>query len=164
MYIVDPSRQLQIMKEMKQLRKDTEKYEVFFHHTMNDQMWKSFFPRATKDGLGPKLLRQEPQPETYEEMLDICLSDEVPENAIGLGIDLSTQMEIWPEIFEYLEKNRRDMNSGQLRLFLKHLQVYRYSDNLSELNIDPGDLPYEESELKKFLWRSRKLTFKSYLF
>ena len=164
MYIVDPSRQLQIMKEMKQLRKDTEKYEVFFHHTMNDQMWKSFFPRATKDGLGPKLLRQEPHPETYEELLDICLSDEVPENAIGLGIDLSAQMEIWPEIFEYLENNRRDMKSGQLRLFLKHLQVYRYSENLSELNIDPEDLPYEESELKKFLWRSRKLTFKSYLF
>lgn len=164
MYIVDPSRQLQIIKEMKQLRKDTEKFEVYFHHTLNDQIWKSFFPRATKDGLGPKLLRQEPQPETYDELLKICLFDEVPENAIGLGIELSTQPEKWPDIFEYLENNRRDLDAGQLRLFLKHLQVHRFNENLNELNIDPEDLPYEKTELKKLLWRSRKLKLKSYLF
>lgn len=163
MYIVEPNQQIKLIKEMTQLRRDTEKCEVFFHHTMNDQMWKSFFPRATEEELGPKLLRHEPLPETLEERLTICLEEEVPENAIGLGIELSSEMKKWPRVIEILEQNRRMLYAGQIRLFLKHLQIKSYEENLKQLQINKEEIDLSDKDFKKLLWRSRKLTFKSYL-
>lgn len=162
MYIVEPNQQIELMKEMTQLRKDTENCVVYFHHTLNDQMWKSFFPRATKGELGPKLLRHDPLPESLEERLKICLDEEVPENAIGLALDLSTEMDQWPRILEILEQNRRALNAGQIRLFLDHLQINSYEQNIQHLQINKNELEISEKELKKLLWRSRKLKLKSY--
>lgn len=163
MYIVEPNQQIELMKEMTQLRRDTKSCEVYFHHTMNDQMWKSFFPRATEEGLGPKLLRHEPLPESLEERITICLEEEVPENAIGLGIELSTEMKKWYLIIDVLEQNRRTLNAGQIRLFLNHLKVSSYEENLRQLQINKEEIGLSDKDFKKLLWRSRKLTFKSYL-
>lgn len=162
MYIVEPSQQIELIKEMTQLRKDTEKCEVYFHHTMNDQMWKSFFPRATEEGLGPKLLRHDPLPESLEERIKICLEEDVPENAVGLGIELSTEMEKWPLILDVLEENRRALEAAQIRLFLNYLQLGSYEENIRQLQINKEDLGISDKEFKKLLWRSRKLKFKSY--
>ncbi|MEX0661017.1 MAG: hypothetical protein WEA58_04975 [Balneolaceae bacterium] len=162
MYIVEPNQQIELMKEMTQLRRDTENCVVYFHHTMNDQMWKSFFPRATEDGLGPKLLRHDPLPESLEERIKICLDEEVRENAIGLGIDLSTEMDQWPRIIEILEQNRRALNARQIRLFLDHLQISSYEKNIQDLHINTDETGLNNKDFKKLLWRSRKLKFKSY--
>lgn len=163
MYIVEPNQQIELMKEMTQLRKDSEKYEVYFHHTMNDQIWKSFFPRATEEELGPKLLRHDPLPDSLEDRIRICLEEEVPENAIGLGIELSIEMDKWPLIFDVLEQNRRALDAGQIRLFLNHLRIGSYEENISQLQIKKEDMEISDKEFKKLLWRSRKLKFKSYL-
>ncbi len=163
MYIVEPNQQIELMKEMTQLRRDTENCEVYFHHTLNDQMWKSFFPRATEEELGPKLLRHDPLPDSLEERIKICLEEDVPENAIGLGIELSTDMKKWPLILDVLEQNRKAFEAGQIRLFLDHLQIGSYEENMSQLQISKEDLGFSDKEFKKILWRSRKLKLKSYL-
>lgn len=160
MYIVEHAQQVQLIKEMIQLRRDMENFVVYYHHPHTNQMWKSFFPVATKGDLGPKLLRHEPLPE-LEELLDICLSEDVPENAIGLGIELSVFIEKWMIVFDILEKNYSSYRSGQLKLFLKNLEIDNYQDKIKSWvgNDDPRHIEIEK-KIKELAWRSKKLKFK----
>jgi hypothetical protein len=145
---------------MIQLRRDTENFEVYYHHQRTNQMWKSFFPCSSEKGLGPKILRHEPLPDSLERLLEICLGDEVPENAVGLGIELSASINKWPDLFEILEKNYSKYKRKQLKLFLKHLQVNSIQDLLNQLDIKFSDLELTEEDLKQLRWKSRKLKLK----
>lgn len=160
MYIVDHNQQVQLIKEMTQLRRDLNCYEVYYHHPHTNQMWKSFFPVASNEDLGQKLLRHEPLPDNLGELLKICLVEEAPENAIGLGIEMSTLIDEWPIIFDLLDKNYSSYDRKQLRLFLKHLCVEKYHERIEDVeNIEILNLT--EKDLKKLAWRSRKLKVKS---
>ncbi len=161
MYIVDPAEQIQIMKEMNQLRRDMENYEVFFHHPFTNQTWKSFFPRASEGDLGRKLLRHDPLPERLSDLMSICLTEEVPQNAIGLGIELSVSVEKWLTIFDILEENYSKYHSGQIRLFLKYLKVENFRESLERMNTTPEKIDLTEKKLKRLVWKSRKLKLKS---
>lgn len=160
MYIVDPSQQIELIREMTQIRKDMEKWMVFYHHPYTNQMWKSFFPKATEKDRGPKLLRHEPLQENLRDYLMACLKEDVPENAIGAGIEQSADMEKWPEIMDVLEQDYKEYERSQLRLFLKNLNVERYQENMEELNINPESLSLSEKDLKSLSWRSKKLKLK----
>lgn len=160
MYIIDSSQQIQLINEMTQLRKDMEKWEVYYHHPFTNQMWKSFFPKATANNRGPKLLRHEPLPEDLREYLMICLNEDAPENAIGAGIEQSAQIEKWPEIMKILEQDRSQYERSQLRLFLEHLNVENFRQNLDELELSVDDLPFTEKDLKRLKWQAKKIKFK----
>lgn len=164
MYIIDSDKQLSLIKEMKQLRKDSRKYEVYYHHPYTNQMWKSFFPLSDGETLGPKLIRHEPLPTDIEECLAICLTEEVPENAIGLGIEWSAHTALWPQIIKILEKNYSHYLRGQLKLFLNHL-------NMGEVDVPaerpeaspPSKIPdITSEELNNLIWRSRKIRMKRF--
>lgn len=163
MYIIDNDKQISLIKEMKQLRKDSTKYEVYYHHPYTNQMWKSFFPLSDGETLGPKLLRHEPLPTGIDECLNICLTEEVPENAIGLGIEWSANTALWPQIIKTLEKNYSHYLRGQLKLFLNHL-------NMGEVDMpDGGEDPspskisgITSDELSNLIWRSRKIRMKRF--
>lgn len=165
MYIIDHDRQLSLIKEMKQLRKDNQKYEVYYHHPHTNQMWKSFFPRSDGEDLGPKLLRHEPVPNDISTLLDICLTEDVPANAIGLGIEWSVHTHLWPDIIKVLEQDYSDFLRGQLKLFLEHL-------NMGEVNIRDEEKDSVETEtikagisgeeLDNLIWRSRKVRMKRF--
>lgn len=162
MYIVNPSQQIKLISEMTQLRKDEENFVVYYHHPYTNQMWKSFFPRATAGDLGPKLLRHEPLPGSLVEHLDICLTEDVPENAIGLGIEQSVYIHKWPEIFRILEEKYADYHRGQLRLFLKHLKVEEARENIHELDKAVDELNISDKDLNQLAWKSRKLRMKRF--
>lgn len=164
MYIVDSSQQIQLISEMTQLRRDVENYVVYYHHPYTNQMWKSFFPRATEDDLGPKLLRHEPLPGTLREHLDVCLKEDVPENAIGLGIEFSVAIHKWPGIFRILEERYSDYHRGQLSLFLKHLKVEDARKNMHELDKHPEEVNISGKDLNQLAWRSRKLKMKRFFY
>ncbi len=150
---------------MKQLRRDTQKYEVYYHHPHTNQMWKSFFPRSDGEDLGPKLLRHEPVPNDISTLLDICLTEDVPANAIGLGIEWSVHTHLWPDIIKVLEQDYSDFLRGQLKLFLEHL-------NMGEVNIRDEEKDSVETEtikagisgeeLDNLIWRSRKVRMKRF--
>jgi len=160
MYIVEHTQQVQLIKEMTQLRRDLENFVVYYHHPHTNQMWKSFFPTAKNGDLGPKLLRHEPLPE-LDRLLDICLVEDVPENAIGLGIELSVSIGKWMAIFDILEKNYSSYRSGQLKLFLNNLQIENYQEKIeSGMENDAATLAEMEEEIKKLSWRSKKLKLK----
>lgn len=169
MYITDHTRQVSLISEMKQLRKDSKKCEVYYHHPYTNQMWKGFFPKANEDGLGPKILRHEPVPASIEDHLWICLTEEAPENAIGLGIEWSVKPELWPSIFQILESQYSHYNRNQLKLFLEHLNLDEAknkfafkatngdtNDHFNEVKSVTGD------ELNNLLWRSRKIRMKRF--
>lgn len=160
MYIVDHNQQVRLIKEMTQLRRDLNCYEVYYHHPHTNQMWKSFFPVASNEDLGQKLLRHEPLPENLAELLNICLIEEAPENAIGLGIEMSTLIDEWPYIFDLLDKNYSKYDRRQLRRFLKHLSVEKYPERIEDIDQIEA-LNMSEKDLKKLVWRSRKLKVKS---
>jgi hypothetical protein len=163
MYIIDYKKQNQMMKEMLQVRRDLENCIVYFHHTLTDQMWKSFFPRAAGKELGPKLLRHDPVPDSLVEHISICLTENVPENAIGLGIEFSAQIERWPEIIRILEDNRKSYESKQVKLFLKHLKINQFKDNIQQLGINQEDLVLTDQDLKQLRRRTWKLRLKASL-
>lgn len=164
MYIIDHEKQIALINEMKQLRKNSKKYEVYYHHPYTNQMWKGFFPRANGDELGPKLLRHEPPPADIEEQMNICLREEAPENAIGLGIEWSAKPEIWPSVIQALEKQYAHYNRTQIKLFLENLQLDEAKENL------PAEPKKEESFdwdisadlVGDLIWRSRKIRMKRF--
>ncbi|MCW9707140.1 hypothetical protein [Fodinibius salsisoli] len=165
MYIIDHNKQLSLVKEMKQLRRNTQSCEVYYHHPFTNQMWKSFFPRAKEDNLGPKLLRHEPLPNTIEACLDICLAEDAPENAIGLGIEWSTKATLWPEVIKILEENYSDYLRGQLKLFLKHLDMEEAElGTIKETSSKPttGNNDISGEEIDNLIWRSRKIRMKRF--
>jgi len=162
MYITDYNRQLELISEMRQLRRDTQKVEVYYHHPYSNQMWKSFFPRANEQKLGPKLLRHEPVPSNIEENLEICLTEEDPENAIGLGIEWSVKAHLWNEIIQELEQHYSNYLRKQLKLFLKHLRMSEIQQVERENETDQSTLPISEDQLNELVWRSRKIRMKRF--
>lgn len=161
MYIIDHEKQIALIKEMKQLRKDTQKCEVYYHHPYTNQMWKAFFPRASEDELGPKLLRHEPVPTDIEERLNICLGEGVPSNAIGLGIEWSAKPELWPAVIQALENRYANYDRKQLKLFLDNLQL---DEAKAELPEEPKDKEQDISAdfVGDLIWRSRKVRLKRF--
>ncbi|MEX2574214.1 MAG: hypothetical protein WD317_07950 [Balneolaceae bacterium] len=161
MYITEPAEQNRLIQDMTQLRKDMDAFEVYYHHPYTNRMWKSFFPRSTEKELGPKLLRHEPLPENLKKLISVCLVENVPQNAKGLGIELSVLVPEWPAVFDILEECYPEYHSGQVRLFLKHLHL-ETSHRLYQRETDSEGIPGKE--LKKIIWRMRKLKLKSFLF
>jgi hypothetical protein len=164
MYIIDHDKQISLIREMKQLRKNSKTYEVYYHHPFTNQMWKSFFPLANEEYLGPKLLRHEPVPSDIEECLNICLREEVPSNAIGLGIEWSAKPQLWPSIIQALEKQYAHYNRSQIKLLLDNLQ-------LDESKVGPPEEQQKEGKqlskvssdlVANLKWRSRKIRMKRF--
>ncbi|HEX6981571.1 MAG TPA: hypothetical protein VF181_02315 [Balneolaceae bacterium] len=162
MYIIDQAKQLSLISEMKQLRKNSTSYEVYYHHPFTNQMWKSFFPKANGDNLGPKLLRHEPMPAKIEERLNICLNENEPENAIGLGIECSAKPSLWIPIIQALEKNYSQYDRKQLKLFLKHLDIDESREVYSESDAGDSIDTISSDEINKLIWRSRKVRMKRF--
>lgn len=162
MYIIDHDKQIAQIKEMKQLRKNSKKYEVYYHHPYTNQMWKSFFPRSNGKKLGPKLLRHEPVSTDIRERLNICLGEQAPENAIGLGIEWSARPDLWPSVIRALEDKYSHYDRSQLKLFLDNLQLDEAKENFSEKSV-PNDKEEITADLVgKLIWRSRKIRMKRF--
>lgn len=162
MYIIDHDKQIALINEMKQLRKNTKKYEVYYHHPFTNQMWKSFFPRADEEELGPKLLRHEPAPTDINERLNICLGEQVPENAVGLGIEWSARPELWPSIIQALENRYSHYERSQLKLFLNNLQLDEAKEKFSEEPVTKGKKEITADLVGDLIWRSRKIRMKRF--
>lgn len=163
MYIVDHDKQISLISEMKQLRKDTKNFEVYYHHPYTNQMWKAFFPQADGDDLGPKLLRHEPIPTDVDELLNICLTENAPENAIGLGIEWSVKPELWPSIIQALEKRYSHYNRTQLKLFLEHLELNEEKVRVPTENTASERVQKVSADLvENLIWRSRKIRMKRF--
>lgn len=164
MYIIDHEKQISLIGEMKQLRKNSKSYEVYYHHPYTNQMWKSFFPLASEEDLGPKLLRHEPIPSDVEECLNICLKEKVPANAIGLGIEWSAHPELWPSIIQTMEKRYARYSRSQIKLFLDNLQLDASKvDTPEKEQKDTKQLPTLSAEsVKNLQWRTRKIRVKRF--
>lgn len=162
MYILDYNQQLNLIREMTQLRKDAENWVVYYHHPSTNEMWKSFFPKATEEDRGPKILRTEPVPERLEDQLRECLTGEIQENAIGLGIELSVNPQKWEKIISLIEEQYRYYDRKQLSLFLDHLGLEKGEKLFNELGHPPSDFGLDKNTLKKLSWRSKKIRFKRF--
>lgn len=163
MYIIDQAKQISLISEMKQLRKNSTSYEVYYHHPFTNQMWKSFFPRANGDELGPKLLRHEPVPAKIEERLNICLNENEPENAIGLGIEWSAKPSLWTSIIQALEQSYSQYDRRQLRLFLKYLEIDEAKEIFQEREVNNSiSGVISAGEISSLIWRSRKIRMKRF--
>lgn len=160
MYVLDYKRQVALIKEMVQLRKDDEKWEAYYHHPSTNEMWKSFFPKANGKKRGPKLMRIEPVPEKLEERLDLCLTSDNEDDAIGLGVELSVDPQKWDQLLTIIEENYRNYDRSQLKTFLKKVGVLDYERILDELEHTLQDFGLDEKNMKKLVWRTRKVLFK----
>ncbi|MDX1637294.1 MAG: hypothetical protein R3281_04955 [Balneolaceae bacterium] len=163
MYVLDYHKQITLIREMVQLRKDDEKWEAYYHHPSTNEMWKSFFPKANGQKRGPKLLRTEPVTLPLEERLNVSLSRENPDNAKGLAIELSVQPDRWVEILDLLEEHYRSYLRSQLSIFLDNLGIYRYGELFGEMGFTPEQFGLDEDRLTKMTWRIRKIKLKKLL-
>lgn len=173
MYITNHQKQISLINEMKQLRKDSQKCEVYYHHPYTNQMWKSFFPKANGENLGPKLLRHEPVPADIEDHLRICLTEDAPQNAIGLGIEWSAKPQLWPSIIEVLEREYVHYDRNQLKLFIEHLNIdeadqmfpvesSNQGQELEERYQDQVVSDISSDDISNLLWRTRKVRMKRF--
>jgi hypothetical protein len=119
-------------------------------------MWKRFFPQSDEESMGPKLLRHEPVPGTIEEQINICLTEEAPENAIGLGIEWTNRADLWPAIMNVLEQNYSHYSRSQLKLFLKHLTFEEAEIPEPEQAPSQNDADLSDTMINELVWRSRE--------
>lgn len=164
MYILDYDRQISKTREMTVLKKDQENFVMYYHHPTTNEMWKSYFPRLTPNNRGPKILRTEPVPDNLEERLDESVGSPLPENAIGIGIELSAQPDIWNQVIEIVERRYLNYRSGQLKLFLDNLGVIKPHQLLKELDKKPKDIGIDEEGLKHISKKAKRLKLKRSLF
>lgn len=162
MYVLDHDRQLLLIREMTQLRKDNQSWEVYYHHPTTNVMWKSYFPKATSKDKGPKILRTEPVPEVLETRIENCLVERVPENAIGLGIELSTEPQKWEQVINIVEKNYREYHRKQLPLFLNHLKVEDFETLFEEIDYNLEDSAFSKAHFEDLAARSRTIRLKRF--
>lgn len=160
MYILDYHRQLELIREMTQLRKDDENWVVYYHHPTTNEMWKSYFPKASNGHRGPKILRQEPVPENLAERFDECLTGDNTDNAIGLGIELSVNPAKWDAILTVLEKCYHRYEREQLSLFLKYLGIFDPEKLFDEINRKPAEFDLDKRKLKELKRRARMIKIK----
>lgn len=164
MYILDYNQQLNLIREMTQLRKDAENWVVYYHHPSTNEMWKSFFPKATEKDRGPKILRTEPVPEKMEDRLDELLTSGIKENAIGLGIELSVNPNKWEQIISLIEERYRSYDRKLLALFLDHLGVEKGEQLFNEIGHSPSEFGMDAKKLKNLSRRSKLIRFKRFWF
>lgn len=164
MYVLDYQRQIALMQEMTQLRKNDDKWEVYYHHPSTNEMWKSYFPRANGEKRGPKILRTEPVPEDMTERMNLCLKSNDEDDAVGLAIELSVKPDKWETIVEVVEKHFKEYDRSHLKLFFKHLCLLTYEDLFEELHYEPAQFDMDESDFKQLRWRARKVLLKKIWF
>ena len=164
MYVLDRERQVTMIEEMTQLRKNSQSWEVYYHHPSTNAMWKSYFPRATKNERGPKILRIEPVADELEERLANCLVEPEEENAAGLGIELSTQPENWEQVMDILNQNYRRYHRKQLPIFLKHLGVEQYESLFKDIKYSIEDGNFSKEKFDELAYASKKIRFKRFWF
>lgn len=162
MYILDYDRQISMIREMTQLRKDTENWVVYYHHPTTNEMWKSYFPRANGEKRGPKILRTEPVPDELEVRIDECLTSDEKENAMGLGIELSVRPDQWAKIMEIIEQDYRKYDRKQLITFLEHLEIFNPEAFFEEIGRSPDIYGLTSEELNELSWKAKKLRFKRF--
>lgn len=162
MYVLDYDRQVSLIRQMTQLRKDNENWVVYYHHPSTNEMWKSYFPRATKEQRGPKILRTEPVPEKLADRLDDCLESSIEENAIGLGIELSVEPDRWERIIEILEDRYKKYDRKQLKRFIDYLGIERPYELFREIEKDPEQVNLSREKIKKLKRRSKWIRFKRF--
>lgn len=165
MYLLDPQQQNRLIRDMSLTRKDRDNDESFYYDISSEKMWKSFYPLATAQHLGPRLLRIDPLPESLEECIALCLDDEATrEDARGLGIELSTTPQQWQQVITIVEENHRNYNRKKLHTFLKKIQIENYETLFDQLNITFETLELDEDTLNKLAQRSKKIRYKRLLF
>src|SRR5699024_3332693 len=94
--------------------------------------------------------------------LEICLTEEDPENAIGLGIEWSVKADLWNEIIQELEQHYSNYLRKQLKLLLNHLRMSEIQQLEREKKTDQSTLPISEDQLNVLVWRSRKIRMKRF--
>lgn len=162
MYILDYNRQISMIREMTQLRKDTEKWVVYYHHPTTNEMWKSYFPKANGERRGPKILRIEPVPEKLAKRVDQCLQSSSKEDAMGLGLELSAQPDRWQDVLDIVEKKYKTYKRKQLKLFFQSLGVLNYKALFDELGKPPETYNLTNETLDTLARRAKKVRFKRF--
>lgn len=153
MYIIDPNKQRSLIAEMNQLRKNNQTWEVYYHHPLTNDMWKSFFPKGKNDDSKLKILRTEPVSDRLEERLENCLINAARQDAVGLGIELSVIPQKWEALMDIVESNYRRYDRKLLPLFLKKLGAERVDINSKEKSLS-------EEKAAELAGRSKKIRFK----
>jgi hypothetical protein len=98
-------------------------------------------------------------PEQLEKRMENCLVEGQPENAVGLGIELSSEPENWPKIMDIASANYRRYHRSQLPLFLKYLGVEDFEPIFKEMGFDPAKHNLKREDFEAFARQSRKLRF-----
>jgi len=162
MYVIQYHQQLERTREMVTLRKNDKTLEVFYHDPKTGELWKSFFPKRTANGCGPKLLRPEPLPESLEIQLELCLNSNVNADAIGLAIEYSSKPEAWDEILSLLEQNRKKYLRTNFLAFIDNLGILTPIHTLNDAEINLTSIPISNDALLTLKKRARRLKMKRF--
>lgn len=164
MYVVDRDRQIMLIREMTQLRKDPQSWEVYYHHPTTNNMWKSYFPRARGEDRGPKVMRVEPVPEPLDVLVNRCLESNSVDDAIGLGLELSVNPSRWESVMEVLEQHWSTWKRGQLKIFLRYLGVEQHTSLFEEIDYHPDSDGLAEEHFEDLRRRARNLRWKRFFY
>lgn len=163
MYVVNRDRQISLMREMTQLRKDSENWEVYYHHPTTNEMWKSYFPRAGENDRGPRVMRPEPVSRELPELLERCLGSDLEDDAMGLALELSVVPGRWEEVVDAMECDYRKYRRSQLRIFVRYLGIEDYRELFEEIGYDPEAHGLDAGHFDELRRRVKRIRLKRFL-
>ncbi|MDZ7689857.1 MAG: hypothetical protein U5K69_01660 [Balneolaceae bacterium] len=165
MYVLDYHKQIALIKEMVQLRKDNTREEAYYHHPSTNAIWKSYFPQANGGKRGPKVLRRtDIDTDKLEDQIRLCLGSDLRDDAAGLGVEFSVHPERWEQILDIIEEHYQDFIRSQIKVFFQHLGILDYEEFFAQMEFNFEQIGIDESELKALNKRARKILLKKLVF
>jgi len=159
MYIIEHRQQIERIRELTQLRKNQDTFEVFYHDPSSGNMWRSFFPQANGRVRGPKLLRTHPLPDNLEKQLNICLNSEDINDAKGLALEYSAKPDNWISVIKILQNNRKSYKRQHLKAFLSLSGLTHPQKTVKELDFLIKNIRLTKERLSLIQRKARKILF-----
>lgn len=161
MYILDYHKQISLIKEMVQLRKDNTREEAYYHDPSTNAIWKSYFPKANGNMRGPKVLRRtDIDTNILEDEIAMCLGSDVQDDAAGLGVEYSVHPQKWNQILTIIEKRYSEFDRSQIKMFFRELGILDYEHLFEEMDFNADQFNLDEDDLKNLSSRARRVLLK----
>lgn len=156
MYILNQKAQQELKENLDLLETRDDGWTHIYIDPVSKQRWIEYYPYSSYHGGGPRYLRHEEFPDDIYPLIDSCLTSKNSDDAIGLGTDLSEEIDHWESIIDYLEHKKNIYKLNQLRLFIESLGVLHVINRDSTKGKQFSEI---EKDYNKWLQLSERVKF-----
>ena len=148
MYILGKDKQKIFIESLHLIVKSDEEWVRHYLDPKSGQEWITFKFQPEYHGGGITVLRKDPLPDDIKTWIKYCFESENKDDPNGLGMELSDQYELWPDVIGWLEDNWPNIPKGRIKNFIEHLGILLPRNRRNTIGIPPNEV---ESDYQHFV-------------